>query len=184
MTIDTEALWTDYGSSLQSFLRSKVANPEDAEDLLQDILIKTHANLHTVKEDSSVKSWLMQVANRAIIDFYRKGKRKNEELSEEGVWWDEHEVEREQGLAECLRPLLDALPEESAQLLEAVDIEGKSQKEIAESLGVSYSTVKSRVQRARRDLRGIINRCCHISIDSRGKVIDFERRSKDPCGRC
>lgn len=182
--LSTEEVWTDYRSNLQSFLRAKVTNREDVEDLLQDILLKTHANLHTVKDNSSVKSWLMQIANRAIIDFYRKNRRtKEEEVSDEGAW-DVHDIESERGLAECVRPFIQALPEDSADLLKAVELDGRSQKELAESLGVSYSTVKSRVQRARRDLRRVVHRCCQVSVDGRGKVIDFEPRSGGSCKVC
>lgn len=179
----TEEIWTQYGSGLQSFLRSKVSSPEDAEDLLQEILVKTHANLHTLKEDSSVKAWLMQVANRVIIDFYRKRKRHPEELSDEGEWWDEHNLETDRGLARCVRPFLGALRDDAAELLLAIDLEGRSQKEVAAELGLSYSTVKSRVQRARRELRKIANRCCQLEVDGRGKVIDFQPRSNS-CKLC
>lgn len=179
----TEEVWTEYRSSLQSFLRSKVSSREDAEDLLQEILIKTHANLHTVKEDSSVKAWLMQVANRVIIDFYRKSKRSTGELTDEGEWWDEHNIETDQGLERCVRPFLGALRDDAAELLQAIDLEGRSQKEVAEELGLSYSTVKSRVQRARGELRKIANRCCQLEVDGRGKVIDFKPRS-NACKLC
>ncbi len=182
--LSTEDVWTGYRANLQSLLRSKVANDSDAEDLLQEILIKTHANLHTVKDEGSLRSWLMKIANRAIIDFYRANRTATEELSEQGQWWDEHAVEADEGLAKCVRPFIQALPQDAAELLDAIDLQGRSQKEYAQSLDISYSTLKTRVQRARRDLRGVMTRCCTLSIDGRGKVIDFESRSSGPCKVC
>ncbi|MCH9688461.1 MAG: RNA polymerase sigma factor SigZ [Deltaproteobacteria bacterium] len=172
--LTTQQVWTDYGARLEKFLRSKVSRPEDAEDLLQDILVKTHANLHRVKDTASVKAWLMQIARRSIVDYYRSSGRNTDELGDQATWWDDHDVHNEPGLAACVRPFLRALDDESAVLLEAVELDGRSQKEIADDLGVSYSTVKSRVQRARAELKKAFHRCCRIEVDGRGKVIDFD----------
>ena len=49
-TMNIEQIWNDYGNLLRRFLLSKVNNPEDAEDLLQDILIKTHKKLGSLKD--------------------------------------------------------------------------------------------------------------------------------------
>ena len=51
-----EQLWSEYRSALNAFLLSKVSNPQDAEDLLQDILIKTHKNLDKLREARSIKA--------------------------------------------------------------------------------------------------------------------------------
>lgn len=182
--MSTEEVWMDYRASLRAFLRSKVTNDADVEDLLQDILLKTHANLHTVRDHRSVKSWLMQIANRAIIDLYRSNRGLTEKLRDEGIWWDQHDVESAQDLAQCMRCFIRALPEDDVALLDAIDIQGRSQKEYAQSQGIAYSTMKSRVQRARRALRDVVLRCCQLSIDRRGKVIDFESRSGRSCTIC
>ena len=67
-----EQIWVEYKNSLHAFLLSKVSNPADAEELLQDILLKTHLQIHQLKDQASIKPWLFQIANHAIIDFYRK----------------------------------------------------------------------------------------------------------------
>jgi len=68
--MNIEKIWLEYKTALQRFLHSKVSNEADVDDLLQEILIKTYSNLSTVKDQTSIKAWLFQIANHTIIDFY------------------------------------------------------------------------------------------------------------------
>ena len=80
-------------------------------------------------------------------------------------------------------PFIDALPSETASLLKAIDIEGRSQKEYAAELGISYSTLKSRVQRGRLKLRELFEQCCHMDLDRQGRVIEYRTRTGQ-CDNC
>lgn len=171
-----EDIWAEYASALRRFLLGKVANEADAEDLLQEILIKTHKNLATLKDKGSIKSWLFQIANNTIIDFYRKRGRTQDIAPEHSRHSDEAVSGKDQ-MADCILPFINALPEGDAKLLKAIDIENQSQKAYAEQLGVSYSTLKSRVQKSRKLLRGLFDQCCHFDIDSRGNVYDYQVKS-------
>ncbi|MBT9317839.1 RNA polymerase sigma factor SigZ [Leptothoe spongobia] len=177
-----EQLWDEYRTSIKAFLQSRVSNSDDVDDLLQEILIKTYKNIHTIKSDSSAKSWLFQVANRTIIDFYRKQGRSTT-LKYDQPWYLEDESEAENALGNCVLPFIKALPEDSKRLLMAVDIDGKSQKEYANELGVKYSTLKSRVKKARGQLRTLFEDCCKFTFDSRGNMIDYDPKS-DQCQDC
>ncbi|WP_246058408.1 sigma factor-like helix-turn-helix DNA-binding protein [Litorilituus lipolyticus] len=77
-------------------------------------------------------------------------------------------------------PFISALPEEHADLLTAIDVHGESQKDYANKQGVSYSTLKSRVQKSRELLKGIYEDCCHFSVDKQGNVIDYQPKN----GKC
>ena len=179
--MNIETIWLDYKAALKRFLHAKVSNESDVDDLLQDILIKTHNNLSTVKDQNSVKSWLFQIANHTIIDFYRH-KDKISNLKAEDIYHlDENKVRDD--LSDCILPFIKALPKEQATLLNAIDIENKSQKEYAQTLGISYSTLKSRVQKSRTMLKSVFDDCCHFEIDSKGNVFDYERKEKG-CGGC
>lgn len=171
-----ETIWSDYQTALKRFLHSKVSNEADVEDLLQDILLKTYNNLDTLKDHKSVKAWLFQIANHTIIDFYRKnGRAKDIEAENMSQLDDNSEFKRL--LTRCLTPFINALPEAQAELLTAIDIHNLSQKEYAESLGISYSTLKSRVQKSRKQLKQLYDQCCHYEVDQNGAPIDFERKS-------
>ncbi|WP_252032317.1 RNA polymerase sigma factor SigZ [Vibrio sp. SCSIO 43135] len=184
--IQLEQVWGEYQQSLKSFLYSKVNHHEDVEDLLQEILIKTYQNLSTLKDADSIKSWLFQVANRTIIDFYRKRARnqRDQELETDDLWFENGERELEQEMSACIAPFIQALPESNASLLSAVDLEGQSQKALAEAEGISYSTLKSRVQKSRGELKALFEDCCHFSLDKNGSVVDYERKDDGKCRQC
>ncbi|MEM7360845.1 MAG: RNA polymerase sigma factor SigZ [Pseudomonadota bacterium] len=174
----------EYQARLRQFLRTKVANQADIEDLLQDVLIKTYNKLDTLEDTERLGSWLFQVAHRTVIDFYRKRAREQAgELPEDLVNPSADDAAIEQELALCIEPMMAALPTEQAALLRSIDLHGQSQKQLAEQTGVSYSTLKSRVQTARGALRQVFEQCCYFSVDRDGKVIDYTAKAKD-CKNC
>ncbi|CAH7440815.1 RNA polymerase sigma factor SigZ [Vibrio chagasii] len=187
-SLDLEQVWAEYQQTLKAFLHSKVSNSADVDDLLQEILIKTFQNLHKVQDASSVKSWLFQLANNTIIDFYRKHARqqRDSKIDADDLWFADldHNEEFKQKLSLCIEPFIQALPEQSASLLLAVDIKGQSQKALAEEQNVSYSTIKSRVQKNRGDLKNLFEQCCNLSLDKQGNVIDCELKPESGCGNC
>ena len=64
--MEFKQLWQEYGNQLRVFLRSRVKNPADVDDLLQEILIKTYQHLNTVKDSEKFLSWLFQVARNTL----------------------------------------------------------------------------------------------------------------------
>ena len=181
--MNLENIWQDYSTSLRSFLHSKVSNDADVEDLLQEVLIKTHQNLDTVASSEKIKPWLFQITNNTIIDFYRK-KGRAKDISAADLWYaEDDDVVVEQALAQCVEPFIRALPKKTADLLLAIDIEGQSQKDYAEKAGISYSTLKSQVQRGRAKLRVLFDECCSLSLDKHGNVMEFQAK-KGGCDSC
>jgi RNA polymerase sigma-70 factor (ECF subfamily) len=177
-----EQIWSQYRSSVKSFLHSRISNPAEVEDLLQEVLVKTYENLETVENQFSIKSWLFRIANNAIIDFYRRtGKSRN--LSAEDLWYSAEDVDIKRELSNCIEPFISALPASTAEMLRAIDLEGKSQKAYAQELGISYSTLKSRVQNSRTQLRDLFGKCCHFSVDASGNLLDFDPKS-NICKKC
>ena len=180
--MNIEDIWKEYRTVLKRFLHAKISNEADVDDLLQDILIKTYNNLAAVKTQKSVKSWLFQIANNTIIDYYRK-KGRVQDANIEGNWAEDDVQEITIDLSNCISPFINALPEENANLLTAIDVNNQSQKEYAEQLGVSYSTLKSRVQKSRGLLKKVFDDCCDFKIDKIGNVYDYEVKTKK-YGKC
>jgi RNA polymerase sigma-70 factor (ECF subfamily) len=175
--MNLESIWQEYSTSLRAFLHSRVSNDADVEDLLQEVLIKTHQNLDTVASSEKIKPWLFQVTNNTIIDFYRK-KGRTKDVSAADLWYaEDDDVGVEQALAKCVEPFIRALPTKSADLLLAIDIEGQSQKDYAKKAGISYSTLKSQVQRGRARLRTLFDDCCSLTLDKHGNVVEFQAKS-------
>ena len=180
--MNPETVITQYQSSLRAFLLSRMRNPADVDDVLQEALTKTFQNFHTLKSEDKIRPWLFQIANNAMMDHFRRSGR-DASVSADDLWYDEPSEETEHAFEGCVLPFLDALPSEGGKLLRAVELEGVSQKEYAEELGISYSTLKSRVQASRKQLRHLFDQCCDIAFASDGSVIDYTRKSTH-CDSC
>ena len=89
--------------------------------------------------------------------------------------------ERPVDLCVALGRLMGPLSEQDQHALRAVELQGMSQKEYADSLGLNYTTAKSRIQRARKPLRREFDRCCEIILDRRGAPIECTPRRKSTC---
>lgn len=179
-----EEIWMDYRARIKAFLHSKISNEADVEDLLQDISIKVFAGLQFLKDESKLQSWLFQTAHRTIIDHYRR-QAKGRGLVEADLWYGEEEIEAGalNDLERCVEPFLSALPSDTAQMLRAIDIDGVKQKDYAAEQGLSYSTLKSRVQKGREELRAVFENCCHLSLDAQGNIMDYRAKSGS-CEKC
>ena len=175
--MNIEKIWTEYQSGIKAFLRSKISNPSDVDDMIQDLWIKTFNSLHTLKSGNSIKPWIFRITSNAIIDFYRKNGRPFDQIVED-FSNDEDSEDIQQILSGCMIPFINLLPEHSADLLIQIDIKGLSQKEYAKRHDLNYSTVKSRVQKSRNELRNLYEDCCHFSFDSYGNLTDFDPKSR------
>ncbi|WP_270731002.1 sigma-70 family RNA polymerase sigma factor [Shimia sp. Alg240-R146] len=178
---DLTAVWSAYRDRLKAFLHARIANPADVDDLLQDISIKVFTGLPDLQDQTKLQPWLFQTANRAIIDHYRRSSRAAPNADD--LWYaDDDPVLRHQ-LEGCVAPFINALPADTAQMLTEIDLNGTSQRDYAEAHHIPYSTLKSRVTKARTDLRALFDDCCKFTMDSRGNLSEMERKSTG-CGPC
>lgn len=171
-------LWEEHKARLRGYITNRVRDRHVADDILQDVYLKAHVSLHTVRSPGSISGWLTRIAANAIADHYR-AHRSVAELPDDLV---APELERDlvAELATCLHPLIDDLPEIYRTALTLSEIDGITQGEVARRLGISVSGAKSRVQRGRRLLRDRILQCCEIENGSHG-IVDFSARDGN-CG--
>ena len=66
----TEDIWNEYHDKLSAFLRGRVAD-DMVEDILQDVFVKIHSRIDSLKESTKLESWLYQITRNAVIDYYR-----------------------------------------------------------------------------------------------------------------
>jgi RNA polymerase sigma-70 factor (ECF subfamily) len=179
----SEDLWCKYHSNLLAFIRKRVNDKAVAEDILQEVFIRIHSRIDTLENKSKLESWLYQITRNAIVDFYRS-RRPMEELPE---WLEQPKASREENirreLSACLAPMIEQLPEKYRHALRLSEIEGKTQKEIAEEEGISLSGAKSRVQRGRQLLKTVLLDCCEIEINEKHQIVDYYQKDGD-CERC
>ena len=168
-----ETIWDQYSAQLLAFIRSRVADECEAEDLLQEVFLRIHLNLCCLHDLSKLESWVYQITRNAIIDYYRS-RRDTFELRETlpaESDFDEEDVESE--LAPSLKELINELPAAYREALILTEYQGLSQKELAQRAGISLPGAKSRVQRARQMIRDMLLNCCHFELDRRGRIIDY-----------
>ena len=95
-------------------------------------------------------------------------------------------AEKEKRRAEQKLQAATQPPSPYREAITLTELEGRTQREAAEMLGISLSGMKSRVQRGRAKLRAMLEACCEIAVDARGKVIACEPRAagSKPRGCC
>jgi RNA polymerase sigma-70 factor, ECF subfamily len=176
MIVDKVDLWKNFESKLRSFIYSKVPDKTIAEDILQEVFIKIHLKIDTLRDESKLKPWLYQITRNMIADYYRRNKslihpaRSTDEQAEEET---DNKV-----MDEAMRDMIgmmNDLPGEYCEALCLTELEGLSQKEYAERIGIPYSSAKSRVQRSRKLLKDMLLKCCHYEFDKYGTVLSISK---------
>ena len=166
----TAGLWQAYHDRVRRFIRVRVRNDADADDLLQEVFTKVHAGVETVQDPSKREAWVFQIARRVVIDHFRR--RRLSELAGD-VAEEPAEGTAATELASCLPFMMEGLSAEDREALSRVDLEGLSQKELAGRLGLPLPSAKSRVQRARRRLKAALLACCSVETDRRGNPMEY-----------
>lgn len=171
---DTEAfgvLVERYQDRIYSAVHNYVSNADDAVDITQDALVKAYGKLRSFDASSAFYTWLYRIAVNTAIDFLRRRKSRpvdsldDEKFSEVGfepaskdVGADPEKVAVAHEQATQLRTAIGKLSYKLRSVLVLHDVEGLSQEEVAEVLKVPVGTVKSRVSRARAELRELLSR--------------------------
>lgn len=141
--------------ALRRYALSLTRNPADAEDLVQDALLRAYERSGTFRADGNLRGWLLSIVHNLFVD------RRRSTTSASG-----HEQEFVARMADTLpahqydtlrlsqvRRAFDLLPVEQREALHLVTIEGLSYEEAATVLGVPAGTVMSRLSRGREALR-------------------------------
>jgi RNA polymerase sigma factor (sigma-70 family) len=154
-------------SRLRSFIRRRVPDARDAEDILQDVFYELVEANHLLMPIEHVTGWLFRVARNRIIDLFRR--RRSESRADPAIRDEEdgpslldllpspdagpEALYARQVLLEELEEALEELPEEQREVFVAHELEGRSFKEMAVETGVSVNTLLSRKRYAVLHLR-------------------------------
>lgn len=182
--------WKELDNRLRPFVARRLSTPADIDDVLQEIFLRVQRGLPDLQQNERFGPWIYRVARSAIADQWRSRARHplatvTETMDEPALdGTDDYPVERE--LAGYVAPMIAMLPSPYREALTLTELEGLSQKEAADMLGVSLSGMKSRVQRGRLKLRELFETCCEIALDTRGRVIDCHPKVQgpSPCAKC
>ena len=161
-------------SRLLNFIRRRVGDPRDAEDILQDVFYELVEANRLLMPIEHVTGWLFRVARNRITDLFRK--KKPESFSDRAIAGEDEEglhledllpspdagpdaLYARSVLLDELELALEELPEEQREVFVAHELEGRSFKELAEETGINLNTLLARKRYAvlhlRERLRGI-----------------------------
>jgi RNA polymerase sigma factor (sigma-70 family) len=157
---------------LRNFIRTRVADIDDAEDILQDVFFELVEATRLMKPIANLSGWLFRVARNRITDRFRR--KRADQSTDEPIAGEENLLFEDllpspdagpeaayarQVLLQELDAALDELPDEQRDVFIAHEVEGRSFKELAEDTGLSINTLLARkhyaVVRLRRRLQAI-----------------------------
>lgn len=183
MRATVEGIWNELASQLRSFIRSRVRNHEAAEDILQEVFLRIHQNLSAVRANERLEAWAWRITRNSIADYFRK-LRPSEPLPVELATDSDNSDDATDlpDLRGCIRKFVQQLQPSYRDALLLTEWQGLTQYQMGKRLGLSSSGAKSRVQRARHQLKNLLLDCCSFELDRRGNVLETTpRRPQVPC---
>lgn len=177
--------WRELEGRLRAFVARRVPTAADVDDVIQEVFLRLARGVGSLREEERLAPWVFTIARNVVNDQHRRGAREvaADELAA-GIAAEEDAAESplERELVACVARFVAELPAEQREAITLVELEGMSQKDAAELLGLSHSGMKSRVQRGRAELRRKLESACAIELDARRKVMECEPRACGTCG--
>jgi RNA polymerase sigma-70 factor (ECF subfamily) len=166
-----ENLARELARPILRYLERYVGDAALAEDLWQETLMRMHKGLSSFAGRSSIKTWAFSIASRVAADYFRHPARKTRivELDEVGELIDSDRATDERMVVdemnECVRQVIDSLPDTYRAALILHDLEGLSAEQTAEICDCSVASAKIRIHRARIRLKEALEAQCDTYRD-------------------
>lgn len=138
---------------IRARLARKIGADSELEDLVQECLIAIHEKRHTLDPGRPVAPWMYAIANYKLIDHWRKRGRSPIDLDDEA----DMAVAADTLASTDIEVLLEQLPDAQAQAIRLTHIEGLTNREAGDRLGVGVSAMKLRVHRGMNRLKELVN---------------------------
>ena len=150
-------------------------NPEDAQELSQDAFVRAFIAIKKFRGDSSFATWLYRITMNVCTDFLRKRNKASVISIEQSVYESQQtmqladnepgpdEISEKNQLKKLVKEAMDLLPPEHRQVLILRDLLDMTYKDIANTLSINEGTIKSRINRARENLKKVITSRSELS---------------------
>ncbi len=185
--------WQELHGNLRAFIARRMQNQADVDDLVQRVLLQIVKSLGRLRDAGRLHAWVYRTARNVIVDYYRSAGSRREQAAGDAedlesadapsapapLNDDDEAALRE--LAACLAPMLARPSPASREAIRLIDLERRS-NEAAQRVCLSLSGMKSRVQHDRQELRAVLEACCRIDLDRRGRISAYTARHPDACG--
>jgi RNA polymerase sigma-70 factor (ECF subfamily) len=176
-TVDAGVLFETYHDAIYRYVLGFVKNSAEAEDLTQDTFLRAYRYGDSVRDPHAVRGWLYRIATHVCLDRLRQRKPLVSLDSDEGEGrvpppvsdsLSPLDVSERKETSACVQRCLDFLPDKYRAIILLHEAHSLTAAEIADLLGVTVTTVKIRLHRARRKLRQVMECGCAVSNNSRG----------------
>lgn len=183
--LSVEDLAVQLAQPIMGYLARYVGDQGVAEDLWQETLIRMHKGSSSFEGRSSAKTWAFSIATRVAADYLRRPGHNTgvieltavEEPADSDRAIDEQLVINE--MNQCVRYVIDSLPEDYRSSLILHDLEGLTAKQVAEVCDCSVASAKTRIHRARLRLKDALNEECAFYHDT-DSVLRCESKRRIP----
>ena len=159
---------------------TRMVGVQDAEDLAQEVFIRAAKAYEDFRHEAKIETWLYRIATHVAVDRLRGTASRRETLP--GQELDEVAADGQESVSsleektlrraanECIRNVIYGLPENYRTPLILSELEGFTNREIAEIMDVSLDTVKIRLHRAKEQLKQALLDACQFSRDERNEL--------------
>ena len=176
-------LYDAYAPRIRCYV-ARIVGDADAEDVTQEAFARAHRAMATHRGDSSVSTWLYRIATNAAVDRLRSASRREtaagamagdpepgELLAEAATCQAEADgrVIRKE-MAHCILEIVGRLPPAHREVILLGELRDLSDREIADTLGITLEAAKMRLHRARKELRGLLRGNCSLYRDERNEL--------------
>jgi len=186
--VEFEALVHPHLPSLLAFARRRLRCDSDADDVVQNALVRAWSGFNALRDYASARAWLYQVVRSAIADHARTAARRQSLVSitslddAHAVLLDDEPTALEAAIArasaEQVQKALASLPTEFAVAVQLHDMDGLLYREIADLLDIPVGTVMSRISRGRRHLAVLLCREKSAMADEHVGSVDSARSAR------
>ncbi len=186
--LDFDSIYKTFYPKILHYL-THIVGSRDAEDSTQEVFVKVNHALRTFRGESQVSTWVYRIATNSALDklrspsFRQTGRKSLSgdsiaegeiEIMDKNAWTGENTPSIETSVVrkemnECIREVVETLPENYRTVVVLSELEGFRDDEIAEILGVSIHTAKIRLHRARTRLKKDLEAHCHFYRDERNE---------------
>ena len=178
-TAELDRIYAEHHARILRYL-TRMVGVQDAEDLAQEVFIRAAKAYDDFRHEAKIETWLYRIATHVAVDRLRGTASRRETLL--GQELDEVAADGQESVSsleektlrraanECIRNVIYGLPENYRTPLILSELEGFTNREIAEIMDVSLDTVKIRLHRAKEQLKQALLDACQFSRDERNEL--------------
>ncbi len=182
---------------LTSYLHRLTGDPCEAEEIVQETLMRAWQKLSLLKDREKLMPWLYRMATNRFVDMYRKKTALKNPAphtqpypnGDPDRFRDEnapqlHKLMECREMSDCVQKYLTEISHRDKAVVFLHDMEGLTHREIAEALKISVHAAKIRLHRARKRLRALLTDVCDFHIDERGILVCERKKGKQKNPDC